>query len=45
MGSGTTALVAASLGREWLGIELNPDYISMAMKRINAGPLFADPST
>ena len=26
MGSGTTAVVAESLGRDWLGIELNPQF-------------------
>ena len=26
MGSGTTAQVAQSLGRQWIGCELNPDY-------------------
>lgn len=32
-GSGTTGRVAERLGREWCGIELNPDYIDIAMKR------------
>lgn len=35
MGSGTTALVAKELGRDYIGIELNPDYIKMAEKRIS----------
>ena len=34
MGSGTVALVALRAGREYIGIELNQDYIDMAMKRI-----------
>lgn len=34
MGSGTTALVARSLGRRYVGIELNPDYIDMAERRL-----------
>lgn len=34
MGSGTTALVAQRLGRKWLGIELNPDYIAMQRGRL-----------
>jgi len=38
MGSGTTAVVAKSLGRNYVGIELNPKYIKMAEKRINAVP-------
>lgn len=36
MGSGTTAVVAKRLGRNYLGIELNPKYIEMAEKRIKA---------
>lgn len=32
-GSGTTCLVAASLGRQSLGIELNPEYAAMATRR------------
>lgn len=34
MGSGTTALVALRLGRSFVGIELNADYIRMAHERI-----------
>lgn len=34
MGSGTTASVAKRLGRNWLGFELNPEYIKLALKRI-----------
>ena len=34
MGSGTTAVAARELGRDWLGIELNPDYAVEATKRI-----------
>ena len=34
MGSGTTALVALKLGRKYLGIELNPEYIKLAEKRL-----------
>jgi len=33
-GSGTTCLVAKRLGRRFVGIELNPDYVAMAQKRI-----------
>lgn len=35
MGSGTTASVAKRLGRNFLGFELNPDYIKLTWKRIN----------
>lgn len=35
IGSGTTAIAAAKLGRDWLGIELNPDFVAMAHQRIS----------
>ncbi len=35
MGAGTTALVSARLDRSFLGIELNPEYIKIAEKRIS----------
>ncbi|MDM2096423.1 site-specific DNA-methyltransferase [Mycobacteroides abscessus] len=34
MGSGTTAVAAEKLGRDWLGIELNPDFAAAARERI-----------
>lgn len=34
LGSGTTAVVAERLDRDWLGIELNPDYLPLAWQRI-----------
>lgn len=38
LGSGTTALVAGDLGRRFLGVELNPDYLAMSRDRlIDAG--------
>ncbi len=33
MGSGTTAQVAQSLGRAWVGIDLNPDNLPMQKRR------------
>jgi len=33
-GSGTTLVVAAELGRNAIGCELNPDYIELAERRI-----------
>jgi DNA modification methylase len=33
-GAGTTGLVAARLGRSFIGIELNPDYVAMAERRV-----------
>ena len=38
MGSGTTAIVAKKLGRNYIGIELNRDYIEIARKRIDNTP-------
>lgn len=34
-GSGTTGAVAKRLGREYIGIELNPEYCTIAEKRID----------
>ena len=34
MGSGTTAIVAMGLKRNYIGIELSPDYCEMAEQRI-----------
>lgn len=34
MGSGTTAAVAAKLGRQYLGCELNPDYEPLQQQRL-----------
>lgn len=34
-GSGTTGRVAERLGRRWIGIELNKEYIEIAKKRTN----------
>lgn len=34
MGSGTTAIVARSLNRNYIGVELNPEYIKIAQKRL-----------
>jgi len=34
MGSGTTAIMAKKLGRNYIGIELNPEYIKIAETRI-----------
>lgn len=36
LGSGTTALVAQRLGRRWIGIELNAEYVQLARRRIAA---------
>jgi len=34
MGAGTTGLVSVKLNRQFIGIELNPEYINIANKRI-----------
>lgn len=34
MGSGTTAMVAESLGRKWVGCELNPQYVNLIQQRL-----------
>ncbi len=38
MGAGTTALVCKKLRRNWLGVELNPEYIKIAEKRLDSIP-------
>lgn len=39
MGSGTTGMVARQYGRKWIGIELNPEYCALALKRIDVNRL------
>lgn len=34
MGSGTTGVVAKRLGRDFVGVEINPEYVKMATARI-----------
>jgi len=34
MGSGTTAVVADRLGRNFFGCDINPDYVEMALERL-----------
>ena len=38
MGDGTTGVVAKKLGRHYVGIDLNPAYISIAEARIASVP-------
>lgn len=42
-GSGTTGVVANNLGRDYIGIELNPEYVAMSERRLyNPQPSFMD---
>ena len=34
MGAGTTAVVAKELGRNYVGVELNSDYVRIAQERL-----------
>lgn len=36
IGSGTTAIAAERLGRDWIGIELSPEYADLSRRRISA---------
>ncbi|MDQ6805029.1 MAG: site-specific DNA-methyltransferase [Actinomycetota bacterium] len=42
-GTGTVGVVARRYGRDWLGIELNPDYVRLARGQLGAG-LVAGPA-
>ena len=41
-GAGTTLMVAEALGRDSIGIELNPEYVEMIRKRIESNVPFFD---
>lgn len=38
-GSGTTGLVATSLGRNYVGVDINGDYLPLAIERIQKNPV------
>lgn len=43
LGSGTTGIAASRLGFDFIGIELNPEYLDIARRRIHGdAPLFAN---
>lgn len=42
-GTGTVGAVAERLGRDWLGIDLSPDYCQMAWKRVRSVPIQREP--
>lgn len=45
MGSGTTAIVAGKLGRQYIGYELNSEYLAIAERRIrNELGMFSQPN-
>ena len=41
IGSGTTGLVALKMDRRFIGVELNPEYVDIAERRIQGASLFA----
>jgi DNA modification methylase len=42
LGSGTTCVVAKKLNRNWIGIELNPDFVRIANERLDSNDLGFD---
>ena len=42
MGSGTTGIACKKLGREFIGIELSPEYMAIAKKRIGVEDIIDD---
>ena len=35
MGAGTTAVVCEEMGRKWIGSEINPEYVEIALDRVD----------
>lgn len=44
-GSGTTLAAAEQIGRQWIGIELNPEYIDIARARTAQRGIFSEVTT
>jgi DNA modification methylase len=44
LGSGTVAIAAERLGRDWLGVELNPAFADVAQARISEARELRDSS-
>jgi len=38
VGSGTTAVAARNLGKNFIGIDINPEYVTIAKKRLRYKP-------
>jgi hypothetical protein len=36
VGTGTTAAVSKRMGRQYVGIDINPEYVEMAQQRVDA---------
>lgn len=43
-GSATTGAVALPLGRNYIGIDLNPDYLPLAIERLQGAKSDDDPN-
>jgi DNA modification methylase len=43
-GAGTTGLVAQKHGRKWIGVELNPAYVTIAEERLGMNQLTLEPA-
>ncbi len=41
-GSGTTCLAARNLNRQYLGIEINPDYVQLIKQRLEQNPIIQE---
>src|SRR5690606_9131142 len=42
MGSGTTAVVAQELGRNYIGFDISPEYCKMAVERLNKNKITSE---
>ena len=45
VGSGTVALASKELGKNYIGIDINPEYVKIAEKRLNTSQYSADGET
>jgi site-specific DNA-methyltransferase (adenine-specific) len=44
LGSGSTAVAAVGCGFDWIGIELDPEYVAIAEQRLGLLGLFEAPA-